>query len=157
MKKKRIFSICSLPAETAKVKARTRNRLYRFQPEGFRWSGVKVEKYKQEGADWKDIVRQNIIGVRGENTKFHFRYFEIMPGGNSSYEVHSHEHVVVCVRGKGKVRLGSRLIDMNHLDVLYIKAETPHQLFNPYDEPFGFFCIVDSERDRPRPAKRKKK
>jgi hypothetical protein len=34
--------------------------------------------------------------------------------------------------------------------VLYVAPDVPHQLINPYNEPFGFFCIVDAERDRPR-------
>jgi hypothetical protein len=26
-------------------------------------------------------------------------------------------------------------------------------LSNPFDEPFGFFCMVDARRDRPRPLR----
>jgi ribulose-bisphosphate carboxylase large chain len=39
---------------------------------------------------------------------------------------------------------------MEYLDTLYIAPEVPHQLTNPYKEPFGFFCIVNAKRDRPK-------
>ncbi len=151
--KKGFYSSCELPEQIEHRPQKNRNRLYRFRSDVFRWRGVKQESYKTYGVDWQGIVRQNIIGMHGETTKFHFRYFEINPGGNSSFEVHRHEHVVVCVRGRGKVKLNKRTVELQYLDVLYIAPETPHQLFNPYDEPFGFFCIVNARRDRPRPVK----
>ncbi len=126
-----------------------KNRLYRFR-EGFRWSGVRVERYKRQGDDFKGVIRQVIAGDKGEALRFQLRYFEIEPGGYSSHEWHNHEHVVVCVRGRGRVKLGKRSVKMEFLDTLYIAPRTPHRLYNPYDEPFGFFCIVNSKRDRPK-------
>lgn len=154
--KKGFYSFCEFPSEKKQKTLKNRNRLYRFSPDGFRWNGIKSEAYKNEGDDWQRIIRHNIIGVHGETTRFHLRYFEIAPGGNSSFETHKHEHVVVCIRGKGKVRLNRRTVELNYLDVLYIAPETPHQLLNPFEEPFGFFCIVNARRDRPKPVKKLK-
>jgi quercetin dioxygenase-like cupin family protein len=125
------------------------SRLYKHKGD-FTWKGIKTEKYKPTGGNWADIVRRVIVGNRGESAKFHFRYFEISPGGFSSFEEHRHEHVVICVRGKGKVRTMRKMNVMGFLDTLYIAPDTPHQLSNPFDEPFGFFCIVNARRDRPR-------
>lgn len=125
------------------------NRLYRHRG-GLKWQGVKTEKYKPKGGDWEDIVRRVIIGNKGESARFHLRYFEINPGGYSSLERHRHEHVVICVRGKGRVQTGKKKNMLNFLDTLYISPETPHQLSNPFDEPFGFFCIVNAKRDKPK-------
>lgn len=116
----------------------------------FRWQGIKVEKYKQSNGGWADIVRQTLIGNQGETAKFHVRYFEIAPKGHSSFETHGHEHVVVCVRGKGKAMIGKKLYEMNFMDTLYISPDTPHQLRNPFKSPFGFICIVNAKRDKPR-------
>ncbi len=91
-----------------------------------------------------------MIGDCGETAKFHLRYFEIMPEGYSSFETHKHEHVVIGIRGRGKARLNKRNIDIKFLDVLYINPNTPHRFYNPYKEPFGFFCIVNAKRDRPK-------
>ncbi|HMK50012.1 MAG TPA: cupin domain-containing protein [Thermodesulfovibrionales bacterium] len=116
----------------------------------FRWSGVKREEYKSSGNDWAGIVRQTLIGNSGESARFHLRYFEIEPGGRSSFEMHRHEHVVVVIRGKGICVAGKKKLRMKFLDTLYIEPEMPHQLQNPYDEPFGFFCIVNARRDKPK-------
>ncbi len=94
-----------------------------------------------------------MTGDRCERTKFHLRYFEIEAGGYSSLETDKHEHVVVCIRGRGEASLKRRNTDIGFLDILYFDPGAPHRLFNPYDEPFAFFCIVDAERDRPRPLK----
>jgi len=130
-----------------------RNRIYRHRGD-FTWSGIRTEKYKASTEkDWADIIRRVLIGNHGEETLFHVRYFEIAPGGYSSLERHRHEHVVIVVRGRGKVRLGRRSEEVGFLDTVFIKPDTPHQLLNPFSEPFGFICIVNAERDRPIPMK----
>ncbi|MFQ3574440.1 MAG: cupin domain-containing protein, partial [Thermodesulfovibrionales bacterium] len=77
------------------------------------------------------------------------RYFEIQKGGKSSLEYHRHEHIVVCIRGRGFIKLDKKIYPLNHLDVVYISPKTIHQLKNPFDEPFGFLCIVKAKRDKP--------
>jgi len=124
-------------------------RLYKHKG-NFTWKGIKTEKYKTAGADWKGIIRKVLIGNHNESTKFHIRYFEIAPGGYSSFEKHKHEHVVIGIRGKGKVLCGKKNYQLNFLDTLYIAPDTPHQLSNPFQDPFGFLCIVNAKRDRPR-------
>lgn len=114
-----------------------------------RWKGIEDERYKVEGGSWADVVRRVLIGTHGESTKFHVRYFEIFPGGYSSLEKHRHEHVVICIKGKGVVLVGKKKRNMGFLDTLYIAPDTAHQLSNPSDEPFGFLCIVNAERDKP--------
>ncbi|MBI5026432.1 MAG: cupin domain-containing protein [Nitrospirae bacterium] len=115
----------------------------------FTWQGIKTEKYKPEAGNWAAIVRRVIIGNYGESAKFHLRYFEIAPGGQSSFEKHRHEHVVVVIRGNGKVFLNKKHHKLSFLDIVYISPNTPHQLLNPFNEPFGFLCAVPAKRDRP--------
>ncbi|MCL5238396.1 MAG: cupin domain-containing protein, partial [Nitrospirae bacterium] len=131
-----------------------KNRIFKHKG-AFRWTGVKPEKYKPADAGWSSIVRNVLIGAGGETAKFHLRYFEIAPGGNSSLEHHRHEHVVVCIRGRGNVLIGKKYHRIGYLDTVYIAPDTVHELANPYDEPFGFFCIVNARRDRPKLVKRK--
>jgi len=126
-----------------------KSTLYKHK-DRFRWQGIKVEKYKQSNGDWADIVRQTLIGNKRETCKFHLRYFEIAAGGCSSFERHKHEHVVICVRGKGKAIADKKSHILNFLDTLYISPDTPHQLRNPFKSPFGFLCIVNAKRDKPK-------
>ncbi len=125
------------------------SRLLKFRD--YTWSGVEKEPYKK-GAEgcFCGIARNTIIGNKGEGVRFHLRYFEIPPGQGSSLEKHAHEHAVICVRGRGQALAGGAMHELGSLDVLYIAPNAPHQLINPYNEPFGFFCVVDAERDRPK-------
>lgn len=114
------------------------------------WEGVRTERYKQSDGEWADVIRKTLIGgQRGERTKFHLRYFEIAPGGRTSLEHHEHEHVVIGVLGRGICRIRRTGYNIGPMDVVYIPPGAAHQLSNPASEPFGFFCIVDAERDRP--------
>ncbi len=121
-------------------------------PGPYTWSEVECEAYKhgqEAGREWKSIVRQVLVGKQAEETSFHLRYFEIEPGGYSSLEKHAHAHVVIAVRGQGRVVLNDQVQEMQALDTVYVAPWTPHQFLAGGDEPFGFFCIVDAERDRP--------
>ncbi len=114
------------------------------------WRGVRDEPYKTAEGGWAGIIRRILIGGRGESAKFHVRYFEIAPGGNSSLERHRHEHVVICVKGEGIVRTGKAKKKMVFMDTVYIAPDAVHQLLNPFDAPFGFLCIVNAKRDKPK-------
>ncbi len=133
----------------------TKSRLHKFNPD-YTWNETAKEPYKAGGgtadgaACFCGIDRQTIIGMRGESARFHVRYFEVEPGGHSSLEKHEHEHVVICVRGKGHALAGDKVFEVSFMDTLYVAPNDPHQLFNPFEEPFGFICIVDAERDRPK-------
>jgi len=136
-------------SDEKKKSKENKSRFYKYKG-GFLWKGVKIEQYKPASQDWAHVLRQTVIGNRRETTKFHLRYFEIAPRGYTSFEVHRHEHVVIGIRGKGLCALGRKKYPIGFLDVLYIEPNTPHQLRNPFSEPFGFFCIVNAKRDRPK-------
>lgn len=136
-------------ASTKKDKKDNKSRLYKHKGD-FSWQGIKVEKYKLAGKGWSNIVRHTLIGSHGETSKFHLRYFEITSGGYSSLEVHKHEHVIIGIRGRGVCTAGNKSYEIGFLDTVYIQPDAIHQLKNPFNEPFGFFCIVNATRDRPR-------
>ncbi|GAB5046285.1 cupin domain-containing protein [Thermodesulfovibrio sp. TK110] len=140
-KKQQQNFFCELPS-TQKNK---KSRIIRFK-NGV-WQGIKSIPYKDKKGNWFSIERFPL--VKSDSIKFEVRYFEIAPGGCSSLEYHQHSHVVICLKGKGKVRLGKKAHILNYLDILYIAPNEIHQLINPFQETFGFLCIVDSKRDKP--------
>lgn len=144
-------SFCEIGrAKKISGKESNKSALYRHKGD-MTWQGVADEPYKMTGAGgWCDVIRRVLIGGRGESAKFHVRYFEIAPGGSSSLERHRHEHVVICVKGEGIVRTGKTRRKMRYMDTLYISPDTIHQLRNPYNVPFGFLCIVNARRDKPK-------
>jgi quercetin dioxygenase-like cupin family protein len=131
-------------------------RHIRFDPATFRWAGVDEKAYKfslgdRRGMGWKDVTRHTIGHPDDLGADFELRYFELEPGGYSSVEKHAHVHLVITVRGAGRALVGDALVDLAPLDALYIPALTPHRWLNEGEEPFGFLCTVDAERDRPQP------
>lgn len=151
MKKKKPASFCELPPQKKKRGDQHVNKDAFYRHIGnFTWRGVTDQPYKADGTEWSDVMRRVLIGARGESTRFHVRYFEIAPGGRSSLEQHRHEHVVICVRGEGMMLSGKKRKKLKFMDTAYIAPETVHRLSNPFQEPFGFLCIVNARRDRPR-------
>jgi quercetin dioxygenase-like cupin family protein len=83
------------------------------------------------------------------------RYFELAPGGFSSLEKHHHAHFVVAVRGSGRALVGAEVVACRPFDAVYVAPLTPHRWMNAFadegEEPFGFLCTVDRDRDWPQP------
>ena len=115
---------------------------------GFRWDGVDLHAYKEEGsAPFKDITRQTLFkrpDLAGE-----LRYFEIAPGGHSTLERHHHVHAVMIVRGRGRCLVGDEVRDISAFDLVSINPMLWHQFRAAPDEVLGFLCMVDIERDKP--------
>ena len=113
------------------------------------WHGIEKTPYKKDGTHYQGITRAELfIPERGE-AGFDVRYFEIAPGGYSSFETHSHIHLVIGARGRGEVRIDNQWHKLSPKDIAFIPRNAPHQLRNPGPDPFGFYCIVDHVRDRP--------
>ena len=115
---------------------------------GFAWEGVARHPYKEEGAaPFKAISRQTLFAdprLKGE-----LRYFEIEPGGYSTLERHAHMHAVVILRGEGQCLVGDLIYTLRPCDLITIDPWTWHQFRSGRDEPLGFLCLVDRDRDKP--------
>ena len=127
-----------------------------FRAERFDWEGVPAAGYQAdgelEGKGYRGVTRRILSGASGEPSQFHVRYFEVEPGGYTRLERHEHIHSVTVVRGLGYAIVGKELHELHNLDHVYVAPMTLHQFVNDGDEPFGFLCIVDAQRDRPQPA-----
>lgn len=126
------------------------SRVIRY--DGAAWDGVRPEPYKDDASLFAGVTRRMLAAP--DAAGFDVRYFEIEPGGHTTCERHRHVHVVVGLRGCGRVRIGDAVEDVGFGDVVYVAPGDPHQFTNPHGEPFGFVCIVDRERDRPVPMDR---
>lgn len=120
--------------------------------EQYRWQGVDEQAYKTEGSHFSGAHRQVLLGVHPEETgiSFETRYFEIEPGGYTSLEHHAHAHVVIILRGQAEVVLDRSIHQVEPYDCIYIAPHSLHQIIaRSTNEPLGFLCIVDQQRDRP--------
>ena len=117
------------------------------------WEGRDSSPYKDaRDLAFRGVRRVELVGKFGERTRSDLRYFEVEPGGHTSLERHVHTHVVIGARGEGVLLLGDRRLPLRHLDVACVGPLEAHQLRNETAEPFGFFCVVDHDRDRPMAA-----
>lgn len=114
------------------------------------WHGRQSSPYK-DAADlaFKGVRRVELVGRFDEASRTDLRYFEIEPGGYSSFERHVHAHIVIGAHGRGVLLRAGRREPLDLHDIAFIAPLEPHQLRNETDQPFGFFCIVDHVRDRP--------
>lgn len=97
------------------------------------------------------ITRWLLAGGPESGCAFELRYFELAAGAETGHERHAHEHGVVVLRGAGEVRLGDAFHALRAGDLVRVAAGEPHQFRNAGSVPFGFLCVVDTERDRPVP------
>ncbi|MDE3114711.1 MAG: cupin domain-containing protein [Pseudomonadota bacterium] len=115
---------------------------------GFRWDGVTLLPYKEDGAaPFKAVTRQVLF--HDPDLKCELRYFEVAPGGHSTLERHEHVHGVMILRGAAEVLVGSDVRNVKAFDLVHIPPLTWHQFRTTGREPMGFLCMVNAERDRP--------
>ena len=127
-------------------------RLSKGTGPGRSWDNVPLENYKPPADEsWRGVRRMELVGKRGESCAHHLRYFEVQPGGYSTFERHQHEHVVVSLCGEGEVQLQSSVFRVAPGEVTYTAPGVPHQFRCPEGArgPYGFLCIVNAQRDRP--------
>jgi quercetin dioxygenase-like cupin family protein len=117
----------------------------------FAWEGVPRQQYKASGPHWAGVSRTELIAdPTSTELPFHLRYFEIEPGGYSSKERHAHEHVVIVARGRGTLELDGASKEIGPGDIVRVRSWQLHQFRHANGtEPFGFYCIVAADRDRP--------
>jgi mannose-6-phosphate isomerase-like protein (cupin superfamily) len=122
--------------------------LLRKHDGAFHWDGVDVLQYKQEGsAPFRDVTRQVLFD--DPSMAAQLRYFEVAPGGWTTLERHEHVHNVMVIRGRGRCLVGEAAHDLAVNDLLTVPPMTWHQFHAAPDEPLGFLCLVNRDRDRP--------
>lgn len=104
--------------------------------------------YKQDAAaPYKDVTRQILFDDPKLNCQL--RYFEVAVGGHTTLERHQHVHAVMVVRGGGRCLVGEQVFELALHDLITVPPLTWHQFRARAEEPLGFLCMVNSERDRP--------
>ena len=123
------------------------NKLREFHQD-FHWDGVEVHPYKEEGsAPFRKISRQVLFSA--PDMAADLRYFEMAAGGYSTLERHQHAHAVMILRGHGRCLLGNEVRPVEPFDLVSIPAWTWHQFRATAQEPLGFLCMVNRDRDKP--------
>lgn len=131
--------------------------LVKFDVERFGWADVAATAYKPvegsgaRGMGFTGVSRHTLAAPEELPAAWELRYFEFEPGGYSSLEKHGHAHFVVVLRGCGQALVGGQVVSCRPFDAVYVPPLAPHRWMTAGEEPFGFLCTVDRDRDRPQP------
>jgi quercetin dioxygenase-like cupin family protein len=120
----------------------------RRHDDSYHWEGVDLLAYKEEGSTpFRAVTRQVLF--TSDHLACELRYFEVAPGGYSTLERHQHMHAVLILRGHGHCLLDETVHALGPHDLVTVPPWTWHQFRATTDEPLGFLCMVNAERDRP--------
>jgi len=103
----------------------------------FDWEGV-----PEKVVDAPGVTGKVLVGPDDGAPNFCIRYFRIEPGGCSSLERHPHDHGVFILHGRARVRMGSKEVEVEPRDVVYVPGDELHQFQAIGNEPLGFLCVI---------------
>ena len=109
------------------------------------WADVPPQTYAGGGA--VGSTRRVLIGPDDGAGNFSLRYFEIAPGGQTSFDKHAHDHGVMIVKGRARVRLGWKVVEMDPGDVVYIAPQEEHQFEAIGPGPVGMLCVNPAKKN----------
>ncbi len=123
-----------------------------FRKDEFAWEGIAVSGYRPGSEDvvdagYRGVTRHLISDGQSAASSFSVRYLEIAPSGHTRLERHEHIHSVTVIRGEGYAIVGDSVHPLKAFDHVYVPPLFLHQFVNDSDQPFGFLCIVDVQRD----------
>lgn len=108
--------------------------------DNFDWEGAVPRGYEKPGT--QGASGKVLLGRKDGANNFVFRYFRVEPGGWTALEQHPHDHGVMILHGRARVRLGDQEVEVGPRDIVYISPDEVHQLRPVGDEPLGFLCVI---------------
>ena len=105
-----------------------------------KYESVKLSEVSMEGV--KGTLKANIIGKPEGWPEYTLRVFRVKSGGFTPRHQHDWEHVNYVIKGRGRLRIGEELFDLEEKDFAFVPPNAEHQFENPYSEDFEFICIV---------------
>ena len=95
----------------------------------------------------KDTYIQVLISP-DEAPNFAMRKFIIEPGGRMPEHTNAVEHEQFVLKGRAKVRIGDKTVEVKQNDVVFIPAGVPHWYEPVGSESFEFLCMVPNKEDK---------
>ncbi len=90
---------------------------------------------------------QVLLGGDDDTPHFAMRRFRMEAGGGMPLHTNRVEHEQYVLRGRARVVLGERTVEVGADDVLLIPAGLPHS-YDVIKAPFEFLCLVPNRPDR---------
>ncbi len=107
----------------------------------------KYEEFNERGA--RKTFRKKIIDERFDSFRFFLRYYKIEVGGMTPYDIHNYEHIIIVTKGEGSILTienGAPILKkISKDDVIFIKANEPHQIINTGNGDLEYYCFRGNE------------
>lgn len=104
---------------------------------------INFKDFSERGA--VKVRRKEVIDSKDESHRFYLRFYEIQPGGMTPYDIHNYEHIIIVTKGKGSIlTIQNNVPKMEKIkekDVIFIKANEPHQIINTSNDNLEFLCF----------------
>ncbi|MCE4625599.1 MAG: cupin domain-containing protein [Desulfurococcales archaeon] len=105
------------------------------------YSRVEEKRVPEEMAS-KTYIRWLIAEPEGAKN-FYMRLFRMESGGHIKAHFHPWEHEIFVVRGRGRVRIGSRTYNVEEGTFLYIPPNVEHEYWS--EDELWFICVIPSK------------
>jgi quercetin dioxygenase-like cupin family protein len=106
-------------------------------------AGAPAEEFSERGA--QGVKRKTFVDQTTGTRRFVLRYYALEPGGQTPYDIHPYEHIVIITKGAGTVlTLAQGAPSMRRIqegDVIYIGEKEPHQFLNTGSSSLEFHCF----------------
>ncbi len=108
---------------------------------------VEYKPFSERGA--KGVERKVLVDASKGSKRFYLRYYRLSPGGQTPFDIHDYEHIVVITKGEGRIlTLKSGTPTMKTIkkgDVIFIESREPHQFINTSNSELEFLCFRGAE------------
>lgn len=111
---------------------------------GAGWDGVRATIEHDDSGRPTGVTRR--ILAAPSHASFDIRYFELEPGAEIDLGTHAHTRIMIGQRGHGRIRIAEEELGLGYGDVAHIERGESCRLSNPSPEPFGFICVMSTER-----------
>jgi Cupin domain. len=105
------------------------------------------EAFNERGAT--KVKRKTLVDSKNGSYRFYLRYYSLEPGGMTPYDIHNYEHILIITKGKGSILTFEnnipKMVDIKENDIVFIKANEPHQIINTSNDILEFFCFRGTE------------
>lgn len=105
-----------------------------------KWSSVKAQPVDRSMAE-KTTIRWLIRKEDGAPT-FAMRLFELEPEAHIYAHRHPWEHEIFVLEGKGRIRIGAKIYDVEQGMFVFIPPNVEHEYWNTGNSIMRFLCLI---------------
>jgi quercetin dioxygenase-like cupin family protein len=109
----------------------------------FNWENVERKVFTTE--EVKGVIKNVLVGPDDGAPNFIIRFFQVPVGGSTFDHAHPHEHGIVILHGKARVKIEAQTHELNPYDSVFLSGNDHHQIINIGETSLGFICVIPLE------------